>query len=298
MWGKGGTQDVILVPADKRKSFLEADQLEHIRIHGSDGQTWQRPETSERDLLLSFIAKDLTENSESRFWNPHVGIRIGYDEVGVYFHQDHLKRYFGIMRETASIFLKQDVPEAVPKFGLGSRKMCSNERMLGNLMIGLEKISDTARDNVLRAAFRGVDKNNNGTLDKQEMVALIRRVMPTMSGKQVVDLMEAADSSGDGLVDYQEFVVWLRKYAPKDVHQRLADELETEYDCVRAIFRIWDKNGDGLITKRELDIVLKKTCSDMTENEVKIMCMHMDKNKDGKIDYDEFVEFLFGGGIR
>merc|ERR1719162_727803 len=148
------------------------------------------------------------------------------------------------------------------------------------------KVSDNVRDNVLRAAFRGVDKNRNGTLDKAEMVGLIRRVMPTMSGKQVIDLMERADSSVDGLVDYQEFVTWLRKYAPKDVAERLSDELSTEYDCVRAIFRIWDKNGDGLITRKELDSVLKKTCPEMTANEVTTLLLHMDKNKDGKVSYD------------
>jgi len=282
---------VILVPPEQRRSFSQTVE-DYIRVHGADGSTWVRPQQHELQNLLTFI----TRHEDRAFWSPHVGTRIGYDSCGVFVHQDHCKRYFGIVRAHASIVLRAEVPPAVPtiatQVGRGSQK--PTERLLRGMLAGIEKIEKNVRDDVLRAAFRGVDKNNNGTLDKAEMVNLMRRIMPTMSGKQVVSLMEAADTNGNSVVDYDEFVKWIETAAPKDMRDRFENEMNSEYDCVRAVFRLWDRNGDGIITKKELSSVLRKTCPDMTANQVEILILNMDKNKDSKIDYDEFLEFIFG----
>jgi len=293
MWGNGGTgEEVILVPADRKDAFLNPDQVDHIRMHADDCSSWIRPDDCNLKILLAFIGEH--SNSLSQFWCPHTGTRLGFDERGVYLHQDHLRRYFGIVREFASIVLRNAVPEVVGKTNLAGRKGAgTSEKMLGRMLGSISTVSDTVRDDVLRAAFRGCDKDGNGVLEKDEMVGLIRRVMPTMSGKQVCELMEQADSDKNNCVDYQEFVTWLNRYAPQEIRSRLTEEMETEYDCVRAVFRLWDRNGDGLITKKELVTVLKRTCPDMTLPQVDIMCLHLDKNKDGQIDYDEFLGFLF-----
>lgn len=287
----GGTgEDVILVPPDRRSSFLDESQAEHIRVQGGDGQTWERPLSYDLEVLLCY----LTEHSTKKFWSPCTGTRCGYDNLGVYIHESHLKRYFGIVREGASFFLKAEMPEAVAKTHRKGGGVGSSDRMLGNLLGGIGDISKDVREDVLRAAFRGVDKDGNGVLGKDEMVALIRRVMPTMSGRQVVDMMKQADKNNDSVVNYNEFVDWLTRSAPKQVLSMLESEMESEYDCVRAVFRLWDKNGDGIITKKELGQVLSKTCPDMTPSQASTLCLHLDKNKDGQIDYDEFLEFVFG----
>merc|ERR1719478_1682204 len=105
--------------------------------------------------------------------------------------------------------------------------------------------------------------------------------------------MKAADKNGNNEVDYDEFVEWLNKQAPKEIQDSLCSEMNSEYDCVRAVFRLWDRNGDGLITFKELKGVLSKTCPSMPARQVDTLCMHLDKNKDGSIDYDEFLDFLF-----
>lgn len=289
MWGSGATEDVIVVPQERKNTFLDEAQAPHIRIQSGDGSTWMKPAQDDVALLMRF----LSEFNDRRSWSPHEGTRYGCDDAGVFIHRDHLKRYFGILREFASAVLRHVVPQAVAKQVTTRKGARSSERLMGGLLANVGAISDNVREDVLKAAFRGVDKDRSGVLEKNEMVTLIRRVMPTMSGHQVVELMETADTNKNNVVDYDEFVTWLKKSAPKDIQSRLTQELETEYDCVRAVFRLWDRNGDGLITKKELASVLKKTCPDMTLSQVDTLCLHLDRNKDGKIDYDEFLDFLF-----
>merc|ERR1712072_1113985 len=93
----------------------------------------------------------------------------------------------------------------------GKHDSCSTEKLFGSLLRNVPCISDDTREQMLRATFRSVDKNGNGTLDKDELVSLMRKVMPTMSGKQVVELMQEVDLNNNKLIEYDEFIKWLTR---------------------------------------------------------------------------------------
>ncbi|CAF2556570.1 unnamed protein product [Rotaria sp. Silwood2] len=60
-------------------------------------------------------------------------------------------------------------------------------------------------------------------------------------------------------------------------------------------FRLFDTNNDGFIDKDELKLVLKKILPKfkLPDDEIKRMISNVDKNKDGKIDYNEFMESIY-----
>merc|ERR1712224_284625 len=119
-----------------------------------------------------------------------------------------------------------------------------------------------------------------------------------MSGKQIVALMESADTNRDKVVDYVEFVKWLNSKSPNQALQHFENELShclvSKTNCVQAVFRVWDKDGDGLIPRTEMVRLLRKICTEFTETQIATLSLYMDQNKDGMVDYEEFVEFLFG----
>lgn len=67
----------------------------------------------------------------------------------------------------------------------------------------------------------------------------------------------------------------------------------TTSQLVRKIFREWDANGDGLISRKELLDVFETLDPTFPLNELDDLLVNCDKNKDGKISYDEFVNNLW-----
>jgi Ca2+-binding EF-hand superfamily protein len=281
------TQKVLLVPADMRGAFVGQDK--NIRMTGADADTWTLVPPPALKELLAFLK--VAADNDIKSWTPFTGVRMGYDDKGIFIQYDHLKHYFGIVREFASIALKNAVPESMPESQAGGA-LGSSDRIMRSFLTGIPSISSDVRNRVLRAAFQGLDHDGNDKLRRDEMVSLMRRVMPTLSGKQIVSLMADADSDEDGVVDFEDFVAWLEKNA--EIRKRLDEEMKSEFDCVKALFRFWDKNGDGLVTHRELTSSLKRTCPELKDSQIRTLCLHLDRNKDDKIDYEEFVEFLFG----
>merc|ERR1712048_434087 len=65
---------------------------------------------------------------------------------------------------------------------------------------------------------------------------------------------------------------------------------------VQGIFEEWDVNGDGVISERELSQVLQRLQPSLTRQDVHQMFVAADVNRDGRVDYQEFLSWLFRGG--
>lgn len=64
---------------------------------------------------------------------------------------------------------------------------------------------------------------------------------------------------------------------------------EIRDDDLRQIFREFDLNGDGLIQKHELRAVMQKMGQSPTDQELEAMFAAADRNRDGNIDFTEFL---------
>uniref|UniRef100_A0AC35U5D5 Calmodulin n=1 Tax=Rhabditophanes sp. KR3021 TaxID=114890 RepID=A0AC35U5D5_9BILA len=73
---------------------------------------------------------------------------------------------------------------------------------------------------------------------------------------------------------------------PESGNQEVA---EIKDEDLRAIFKEFDLNGDGFIQKDELNQVMTKMGQAPTEEELLAMFNAADKDKDGNIDFTEFL---------
>merc|ERR1719158_2682735 len=92
--------------------------------------------------------------------------------------------------------------------------------------------------------FYSLDKDGDGTVTVDEMRDGISKMgidMPTDLKK----LMQEVDSDGSGVIDYTEFLA-----ATLDKKQYIQE------DVCWAAFRVFDQNGDGRISQKELNNVL------------------------------------------
>ncbi|KAK0397160.1 hypothetical protein QR680_002012 [Steinernema hermaphroditum] len=68
-----------------------------------------------------------------------------------------------------------------------------------------------------------------------------------------------------------------------------SDVGEIRDEDLRGIFREFDLNGDGYIQKDELKAVMIKMGQSPTEEELNAMFTAADKDRDGNIDFNEFL---------
>ncbi|XP_030842699.1 neo-calmodulin-like [Strongylocentrotus purpuratus] len=60
-------------------------------------------------------------------------------------------------------------------------------------------------------------------------------------------------------------------------------------DVLKKAFAVFDKDGDGIITGKELGNVMRSMGENPTENEVHEIVNELDMNGNGQIDFAEFV---------
>lgn len=59
-------------------------------------------------------------------------------------------------------------------------------------------------------------------------------------------------------------------------------------------FHLMDSNGDGLLTLDEMYHLLHKGRKDITREEVEVLWKALDRDGDDHVDFDEFVDYIFG----
>jgi len=126
-------------------------------------------------------------------------------------------------------------------------------------------------------------QDQSGTIDREEFLQL-----PQVSTNPLATRMIAIfDEDGGGDVDFQEFVSGLSAFSSKGKKE----------EKLRFAFKVYDIDRDGFISNGELFIVLKmmvgSNLKDMQLQQiVDKTIMEADKDRDGKISFDEFTKMV------
>ncbi|KAG6492196.1 calcium-dependent protein kinase 1-like [Zingiber officinale] len=135
----------------------------------------------------------------------------------------------------------------------------------------------------LKEIFKSIDTDNSGTITYEELKAGLPKLGNLgikISESEVRQLMEAADVDGNGAIDYIEFIT-------ATMHM---NRMEREDHLYKA-FEYFDEDKSGYITVEELEQALKKyNMGD--EKTIKEIIAEVDTDKDGRINYDEFVTMM------
>lgn len=132
----------------------------------------------------------------------------------------------------------------------------------------------------LRETFLALDKNQDGTISKDE---LEQGLKSTNLGDNAKEVLQGLDMNGDGTIEYTEF---------------LAGSLEkkqySEESACWAAFKAFDADSTGSISRAELANVLehedmKAVLGGRSIDEVFADC---DKDHDGVIEFDEFMAMM------
>lgn len=185
-------------------------------------------------------------------------------------------------------------------------------KMLGASLIGRRKSTASKGRTLteeeikdLRTAFDLLDRDQDGHVTPEELQFMLRNLGIHVRDELIDDLLREASRTGSGLIDETEFLQWVARI------QALKEETSTSnssssssststtqaadddltQDLVAA-FRVFDRDGNGYITRDELKSAMDMIGENVTEYQLNEMLELADADKDGRINYEEFARLL------
>lgn len=161
-----------------------------------------------------------------------------------------------------------------------------------NKLNHLEKVAMTAaayrlpagKINHLRIAFEKMDTNGDGVLSAHELYEGLSQC--GIDEEELLEILKDVDSDGSGAIEYNEFIT-----ACYDFQSNFRDNV------IQSVFKIFDKDLSGSVTKKELKQTLAKDEEKYAELEAQFPELsfaldEFDQDGDGQIDMEEFREIL------
>nr|UUG47645.1 calcium-binding protein CML18 [Gastrodia elata] len=136
----------------------------------------------------------------------------------------------------------------------------------------------------VQKVFNRFDANGDGKITASELGKVLRALGSDVSSEELSSMIQEMDANRDGYVDLGEFARFNR---PGDAPaQGDAD--------IKDAFNIYDLDGNGLISVKELHQVLGRLGERCSPKDCSRMIQSVDSDGDGCVNFDEFKKMMGG----
>ena len=136
--------------------------------------------------------------------------------------------------------------------------------------------------NEFKQTFDKFDIDGDNTINTKELGHVMRQLGQNPTEAELQDMINEVDADGSGSIEFDEFKILMHK-------KILASD--TEEDLMEA-FKVFDQDGDQLISMGELSNVIHILGGKLTHEEIEEMIKEADIDGDGYINYEEFVRMM------
>jgi len=185
--------------------------------------------------------------------------------------EDALKHPWVLGQEASDKKIPDDVIRVLRQFNQQSKLKKAITKVLASNMGNEPKIK-------IQEHFKKLDKNNDGSLDLNELTQLLMQMgFPADEAQRDAEkIMEDTDTDNNGSIDFNEFAqIWQRKL------------LTVNENYIDAVFKVLDEDNNGQIEAAELAKVLGME-GKQNEEEIKSYIREVDSDGDGQLSYQEF----------
>ena len=133
-----------------------------------------------------------------------------------------------------------------------------------------------------KEAFSLFDKDSDWTILTKELGTVMRSLGQNPTETELKEMISDVDPYNSEAIDFPKFLgLMARKMRDQD----------TEEELIEA-FKVFDKDGNGLISAAELKYVMDNLGEKITEDEAQEIIADSDLDGDGHINYEEFVRIM------
>ncbi|KAK8900341.1 Calmodulin [Tritrichomonas musculus] len=130
--------------------------------------------------------------------------------------------------------------------------------------------------------FDSVDKDHDGKIPVKDIQLVMKSLEEQISDSDLKKMLKELEISSSGSIKFDEFIYILtRQMRENDAEEELQEA-----------FKVFDRDGDGKIPKDELSLIMKNIGEPLSQEELDAFIKEADTNKDGYIDYAQFVHLL------
>ncbi|KAI8602899.1 hypothetical protein EDD21DRAFT_370564 [Dissophora ornata] len=144
----------------------------------------------------------------------------------------------------------------------------------------------------IKQQFKAMDFDGDGLITEAEFIKALKNSNRNPEEYDVQVFFSESDKNKDGKITFTEFVsacqnLGLTSSVP--ISGKPTPKGPQEID---AIFRNFDRDGDGSISASELAEVLKAQGEAPTDDDIQDMIKAADTNNDNKVDREEFAKMI------
>ena len=134
-----------------------------------------------------------------------------------------------------------------------------------------------------KEAFQIFDKHSEGYISTKELGSILSSLGFNISDEDLNEIINIYDNDeNNNLIDFISFL---------EIISKKKNNIYKEEDLIDA-FRIFDKEGNGKISSKELRYVIMSSGEDFNENYIKELINESSVDHDEYIDYHKFIKLL------
>ena len=126
------------------------------------------------------------------------------------------------------------------------------------------------------------DSNKDGNVNSLELANILKSININVSDEEIKEIIEELELEGNNEVNFENFV---------SIVNRREKDVDNEEEVLKA-FKLFDKEGNGLININELKNIMLSVGKNIKEEEINDMLKEADTDMDGYINYEEFIRSL------
>lgn len=134
----------------------------------------------------------------------------------------------------------------------------------------------------IKEAFDLFDTDKIGAIDYHELKVAMRALGFDVRKQEVIGLMKEYDRDNTGRIEYPDFL--------EIMTQKIADRNPTEE--IYKAFKLFDDDNSGFISLKNLRKIAKELGENLSDDELQAMIDEFDKDADGQISEEEFLNIM------